>query len=150
MNKYDIFISYSRHDTEIVNKIVSILEHEGFKIWIDKNGIESGDAFKHVIVKAIEQSSCVLFFSSIASNSSKWTAKEIGVAAYENKCIIPILIDNSKYNPEVKFDLINLDHIDFSDIRQWEEPLKRLLNTLRAKCDKMVESINKIVKLIET
>lgn len=141
-NKYDIFISYSRHDTDIVNKIVSILEHEGFKIWIDKNGIESGDAFKHVIVKAIEQSSCVLFFSSIASNNSKWTAKEIGVAVYENKCIIPIIIDNSKYNPEVKFDLINLDYIDFSDIRHWSESQKRLLNTLKSKCNKMVESIN--------
>ena len=141
-NKYDIFISYSRHDTNIVNEIVSILEHEGFKIWIDKNGIESGDAFKRVIVEAIEQSSCVLFFSSIASNNSKWTAKEIGVAVYENKCIIPILIDNSKYNPSVKFDLINLDYIDLSDIRNRSEAQKKLLNTLKSKCNKIIESIN--------
>ena len=141
-NKYDIFISYSRHDTNIVNEIVSILEHEGFKIWIDKNGIESGDAFKRVIVEAIEQSSCVLFFSSIASNNSKWTAKEIGVAVYENKCIIPTLIDNSKYNPSVKFDLINLDYIDLSDIRNRPEAQKKLLNTLKSKCNKIIESIN--------
>ena len=142
INNYDIFISYSRHDTNIVNEIVSILEHEGFKIWIDKNGIESGDAFKRVIVEAIEQSSCVLFFSSIASNNSKWTAKEIGVAVYENKCIIPILIDNSKYNPSVKFDLINLDYIDLSDIRNRSEAQKKLLNTLKSKCNKIIESIN--------
>lgn len=140
--KYDIFISYSRHDTEKVSHIVSILEREGFKIWIDRNGIESGDAFKRVIVKAIEQSTCVLFFSSTASNNSIWTAKEIGVAVYENKCIIPILIDNSKFNPEVKFDLINLDYIDLSNVKYHTEALERLLNTLRSKCNKRYESIH--------
>lgn len=140
--KYDIFISYSRHDTEKVSHIVSILEREGFKIWIDRNGIESGDAFKRVIVKAIEQSTCVLFFSSTASNNSKWTAKEIGVAVYENKCIIPILMDNSKFNPEVKFDLINLDYIDLSNVKYHTEALERLLNTLRSKCNKTYESIH--------
>ena len=103
MDHYDIFISYSRKDARIVDDVVSKLKQHGFSVWLDKNGIESGDAFKRVIVKAIEKSKCVLFFSSIDSNLSKWTAKEIGVAVYENKYIIPVLIDKSKYNPEVKF-----------------------------------------------
>ena len=54
LRNYDIFISYSRTDALIVDDVVSRLEQHGFRIWIDKNGIESGDAFKRVIVKAVE------------------------------------------------------------------------------------------------
>ncbi len=112
MQKYDIFISYSRNDSGIVNKFVDQLKQAGFSVWIDIDGIESGDAFKKTIVRAIENSDTVLFFSSEHSNASIWTAKEIGVAIYENKKVIPILIDHTKYNPEIKFDLINLDFLD--------------------------------------
>ena len=61
--KYDVFISYSRKDSEIVNRIVEILSAKGFCSWMDKDGIESGDAFKTVIVSAIENSGVFLFFS---------------------------------------------------------------------------------------
>ena len=44
----DIFISYSRKDSERVNKLVDIIKKEGFSIWIDKDGIESGDQFKFI------------------------------------------------------------------------------------------------------
>lgn len=135
-NKYDIFISYSRKDAQIVNDVVSKLEAQGFKIWLDKKGIESGDAFKRIIVRAIEESTCVLFFSSANSNLSKWTAKEIGVAVYENKTIIPVLIDKSRYNPEIKFDLINLDYIDYTEPELYPEMLAKLINTLHSKCQK--------------
>lgn len=138
--RYDIFISYSRKDAKIVDSVVSNLEKQGFRIWLDKDGVESGDAFKSVIVKAIEDSACVLFFSSINSNLSKWTAKEIGVAVYENKYIIPIRLDKSKYNPEIKFDLINLDYIDFTDNAIRSEMIAKLIKALSIKCGKTVES----------
>ena len=59
--KNDVFISYSRKDTKIVDEFVSRLESEGFRVWIDRDGIESGDAFKRVIVKAIKESALFLF-----------------------------------------------------------------------------------------
>lgn len=142
-NQYDVFISYSRKDALIVDEIVSKLEQQKFRIWIDKNGIESGDAFKKVIVKAIDKSTCVLFFSSKNANLSEWTAKEIGVAVYENKHIIPILLDKSKYNLEVKFDLINLDYIDYTDPQTRPEMFVKLLKALSIKCNK-VNKLNDI------
>ena len=78
---YDIFISYSRKDNDIVLKYVDFLEQQGFKVWIDRNGIYSGEAFKSVITKAIIESNIFLFFSSASSNTSPWVEKEIGVAA---------------------------------------------------------------------
>lgn len=108
---YDIFISYSRKDSDIVLKYVDFLEQQGFKVWIDRNGIYSGEAFKSVITKAIIESNIFLFFSSASSNTSPWVEKEIGVAVYKNKHIIPIKIDNSEYSNEVLLDLVNLDFI---------------------------------------
>ena len=129
----DIFISYSRHDTDVVNEIVTLLEQEGYSIWIDRDGIESGEDFKRVILKAIKESKVVLFFSSEHSNVSDWTAKEIGVAVKYKKHIIPIKLDDSNFNEAVEFDLINLDYIDYSKSSIQTAMRDKLLKTLRNK-----------------
>lgn len=131
LSKPYIFISYSRRDSAIINEFVERLERDGFNVWIDRDGIESGDAFKRVIVSAIEDAEVIIFFSSEASNQSLWTAKEIGVAIYEKKPIIPIKLDNSKYNSEIKFDLINLDYIEMKDGRLTDDIYRHLSKTLR-------------------
>ena len=130
---YDVFISYSRHDTMVVDEFVAMLESEGFSVWIDRDGIESGDAFKRIILRAIKESQVVLFFSSEHSNLSDWTAKEIGVAVKYGKHIIPIKLDNSNFNEDVEFDLINLDFVDYTDTSKRVGMKERLLKTLRNK-----------------
>ena len=131
--KNDIFISYSRHDTNVVNEIVNMLEQEGYSVWIDRDGIESGEDFKRVILKAIKESEVVLFFSSEHSNASDWTAKEIGVAVKYRKHTIPIKLDDSNFNEAVEFDLINLDYIDYSKPTIRPVMREKLLKTLRNK-----------------
>jgi len=131
--KNDIFISYSRYDTNVVNEIVTMLEQEGYSVWIDRDGIESGDDFKRVILKAIKESKVVLFFSSEHSNVSDWTAKEIGVAVKYKKHIIPIMLDDSNFNEAVEFDLINLDYVDYSKVLTRLAMRERLFKTLRNK-----------------
>ena len=137
-NKYDVFISYSRHDTNVVNEFVYQLEREGFSVWIDRNGIESGDAFKRIILQAIKNSAVVLFFSSQFSNQSSWTAKEIGVAVKYKKPIIPILLDGSNFNEEVEFDLINLDFINYQDVAVRGTMMDRLVKSLKAKIPNLI------------
>lgn len=139
--KYDVFISYSRYDTNVVNEFVTELESEGFSVWIDRDGIESGDAFKRVILRAIKESQVVLFFSSEHSNQSDWTAKEIGVAVKYKKHIIPIKLDDSNFNEDVEFDLINLDFVDFTDESKRTGMKKRMLKTLRNKLGKEQERL---------
>lgn len=129
----DIFVSYSRKDSEIVHQVVTELEQEGFDIWIDRDGIESGDAFKHVIVKALNACKVVVFFASEASNSSPWTEKEIGIAVDNKLPIIPIRLDHSPYSDAVRFDLTNLDYIDLTAPEKRERMLARLKSSLRKK-----------------
>ena len=130
---HDVFISYSRKDSEIVNKITEILSSKGLRLWIDKDGIESGDAFKAVIVRAIKNASVFLFFSSKNSNESPWTIKEVNTAVHLKKPIIPIRLDDADYNDSILFDIGGLDFVDFSDEIGRDAALTRLLHALLGK-----------------
>lgn len=110
--KYDIFISYSRKDAKIVNIFFDALSAAGYSVWMDVDGIESGDEFKRKIVSAIKDSKLFLFFSSVASNASEWTVKEVNVAVALRKPIIPIKLDNTVYDDSLLLDLSGLDFIE--------------------------------------
>ncbi len=128
--KYDIFISYSRKDSEIVLPIVRDLESQGYVVWIDTKGIECSEQFKTKIVRIISNSTVFMFFSSEHSNSSEWTAKEIGIAVARKKPIIPIKLDNTLYNESVEFDLINLDFADYTtDPQKAKEKIQKAVVT---------------------
>lgn len=129
--QYDIFISYSRKDRIIVDKYVQQLESLGYKVWIDRVGIYSGAQFKSALVQAIEESKVFVFFSSVASNDSKWTAKEIAIAINRNKHIFPIKLDNSHYNKDVEFDLVNLDFVNLSQKETETEEFEKLKRSLK-------------------
>lgn len=128
--KYDIFISYSRRDSEQVLSVVKRLQESGFTVWVDKDGIESGDAFKSVIVRAIKNSDVFLFFSSKDSNESPWTVKEVNTAVHLKKTIIPVRLDDTDYNDSVLFDLGGLDFVDLVNEEKRIVALDKLINTL--------------------
>ena len=131
--KYDIFISYSRRDSELVLSIVKQLQERGFAIWIDIDGIESGDAFKSVIVRAIKNSDVFLFFSSKASNESPWTVKEVNTAVHLKKKIIPIRLDDTEYHDSILFDLGELDFVDLINEEKRSGSMDKLIKTLVCK-----------------
>ena len=130
----DIFISYSRKDSNVVSEFVWRFEQEGFKVWIDKEGIYSGDEFAEVLATAIEDSKVVVYFSSVDSNASKWTAGEIGIANMYNKHIIPVRLDHSPYNKKIIIHLVNLDYIDYTRPNRHSEMMEKLLSELRTLC----------------
>ncbi len=132
--KYDVFISYSRKDKSLVSEFCKLLSRNEISYWLDNREIKNGDEFKTVIVKAIEQSTVFVFISSINSNASEWTSKEIGIAVARGKYIIPIRLDNSSYNKAVEFDLINIDFVDYSNKSTREKSENRLMATIKNKC----------------
>ncbi len=127
--EYDIFISYSRADTQIVDQFVSKLTDAGYRVWIDREGIIGGDQFPGRIVEAIENSTVVLFFSSANSNASKWTVKEIFYAFTEDKIIIPIKIDETKYNKKIALNLIDINFVPYNH-NNFSSAYNQLLKTV--------------------
>lgn len=119
-----VFISYSRRDCideqgnlikdNVVTRILQTLKAHHISYWIDADGIFSGDAFASVLAEKIEQCKVFLFIASENSNASKWVSREVVMADETEKPIIPLRIDNSKYNPQVIMRLIALDYIDYA------------------------------------
>lgn len=103
--KYDVFISYSRKDTSIANKIVAAFDNAGITYFIDRQEISGGMEFPTVIAKAIRESHIFLFLASKNSYESRFTQSEI-VYAFNKKQkqnIIPYIIDGSKMPDELEF-----------------------------------------------
>ena len=109
---YDVFISYSRRDMSVIDKFVKGLTDAGYSVWIDRTGVSGGDEFRRKIVQGIKQSSVVLFFSSVNSNASEWTVKEIVYAVNKKKVSIPVRLDNTEYDEIIDFDICGLSYVE--------------------------------------
>lgn len=130
----DIFISYSRKDTEIVRTIYEWLEKAGCKCWIDVDGMFSGVSYKKVIVDAIKRSKVLLFMSSKNSNKSRNVVSEMSIAMEYGKKIIPVRLDMSQYSESIEYDIINHDYVVYDKSRMEvsnQEMLKKIVSTLK-------------------
>ena len=85
----NIFISYSRNDLDIAEKIVSVLAESKLDTWIDWKSIPKGEKFEHEIYQGIEGATVFLFLISPNSVQSEWCQKEISHALQNKKRIIP-------------------------------------------------------------
>ena len=113
--EFDVFVSYSHQDKEIVDQICVQLDKYGISYWIDHQGEHHSDDFKEYIVDAICRSKILLFVSSYNSNDSRNTVKEVGVAEKNDKVILPVRIDDSSYNKSLEYDLCNRHWIQLKD-----------------------------------
>lgn len=94
---YDVFISYSRKDMAVADRICEAFDKAGISYFIDRQGIGGGLEFPEVLAENIVSSKLFLLLASSNSYNSKFTTSEI-VFAFNKKsknCIIPYIIDNS-------------------------------------------------------
>lgn len=102
---YDIFISYSRKDMEIADRICRALDAEGVSYFIDRQGIRAATEFPDVIADAIKGCRKMLFLASKNSYKSKFTKREIYFAFNEKNegDILPYCIDDAPMPDSLKF-----------------------------------------------
>ena len=115
----DVFISYSRKDLQQVIEIRDELkEVSRIDSWIDLKGIESGEQFVNVIVKAIDEAKVVLFMISESSMLSEYTKKEVMYAKNIGKKVVPIVLDYSCLSGWFLFEFGIVDYVDIHDSLQ--------------------------------
>ncbi|MCR5708865.1 MAG: toll/interleukin-1 receptor domain-containing protein [Bacteroidales bacterium] len=95
--KYDVFISYSRKDSEWAEKICEALAGAGLSFFIDKQEIKGGSEFTDDIARAIDGSTVFVLVASKSAYASKFVNAEF-LYAFNHKrsgTIIPYLVDSA-------------------------------------------------------
>lgn len=102
---YDVFISYSRKDTNVANRICKAFDDAGITYFIDRQGIGGAYEFPAVLAEAIMSSKIFLYLASRNSYESKFTQSEITFAfnRKDKGTILPYIIDNSSMPISLEF-----------------------------------------------
>lgn len=83
-DQYDVFISYSWNDRAFADKVVQLLEHCAYSVYIDYNDKRldrnnvTEDTAKHIISQ-MNKCKGLLYLYSPSSSVSKWCPWEVGV-----------------------------------------------------------------------
>ena len=109
--KYDVFISYSRKDTTIADKICAALDRAEISYFIDRQGIGGGFEFPKILAENIIESRIFLLIASENAYASKFTTNEI-IFAFNKKpknSILPYIIDKSELPLELQFTFAGIN-----------------------------------------
>ncbi|MCA2713180.1 MAG: TIR domain-containing protein [Microcystis sp. M172S2] len=87
----EVFISYSRADSDLARRLNESLISLGKLTWFDQESIASGEDFRREIYQGIEISDNFVFIISPKSINSPYCSDEVEYAQKLNKRIIPIL-----------------------------------------------------------
>lgn len=125
--KYDVFISYSRKDTSMADRICRALDDAGITYFIDRRGIGGGNEFPNVLAHAILESRLFLYLASKNSYESKYTDREISFAFNEkdNDTMLPYIIDGSRLPDAQRFIFSN---VNFRNSK--EHPIDVIVNDI--------------------
>jgi len=87
----EVFISYSRADSDFARKLNEALQIQGKTTWFDQESIASGTDFQQEIYRGIETSDNFLFIISPKSVNSPYCADEVEYAQKLNKRVVTVL-----------------------------------------------------------
>jgi WD40 repeat protein len=127
---YDVFISYSSQDKQVVHALAKRLKQEGLRVWLDAWAIQPGDMISLQIQRGLEQSRTLLMCMSRAYFDSEWTTLEHHTLLFrdptnEKRRFIPLLIEDCTM-PDIIAQFAYIDWRTRSD-----EAYGRLLSVCR-------------------
>ncbi|MGB3202125.1 MAG: toll/interleukin-1 receptor domain-containing protein, partial [Nodosilinea sp.] len=110
----DVFISYSRVDSDFARRLNDALQTQGKRTWFDQESIATGTDFQQEIYRGIESSDVFVFVLSPESINSPFCADEVEYAQGLNKRMVTVLhrpIDVADLHPV----LAKLQWLDFRE-----------------------------------
>ena len=92
--KYDVFISYSRKDSVVADKICSAFDQVGITYFIDRKGMGGTANYVTKIANEIDNSKMMLLLASANSYTSKYVAIELHYAFNHDVVVLPYALDD--------------------------------------------------------
>ena len=145
----DVFIAYSRTDSDFARRLNEALQYQGKSTWFDQESITSGSDFQREIYQGIEHSKNIVFIISPNSIKSPYCADEVEHALKHNKRIITVLhraINQAELHPGLK----TIQWIDFYKREtDFTEQIQELLRVLDDDREHLELHTKLLVKAIE-
>jgi WD40 repeat protein len=125
----DVFVSYSRRDSEFVGRVVESIEQCGKEAWLDTEGLVDGEVFPAAIRSAIEQADTFVFVISPAAVASPFCENEVSYAGELRKRIVPVLREPVP-DAELPAEIRDRNWIPFTERDAFDSSMQRLLAAL--------------------
>lgn len=107
-----VFISYSRKDSEAVQRVVKYLRGQGIKAWLDNESLVPGTPiWEHEIERAIIGAFAIVVILSPDAKRSEWVLREITLADEYQKRVFPVLA-RGDFKDSVPFRLVSRQFVD--------------------------------------
>ncbi|AOX03618.1 hypothetical protein BJP34_33055 [Moorena producens PAL-8-15-08-1] len=139
----EVFISYSRADSDFARQLNEALQMQGKTTWFDQESIPPGSDFQQEIYRGIENSDNFLFIISPRSVNSPYCADEVEYAESLNKRFVTIL------HHEVSANLLHpaLAKIQWIDFRNYRGNFNTNFSELIRTLDTDRDHVHKHTKL---
>ena len=109
MRTADIFVSYSREHSSLVDPIGKLLRVGERFIFHDQSSIQPGDEWEKALRAALTNAKLLVVFWCSHASKSVWVGKELELAAELEKKLVPVILDATPLPPYVgKFQWIDL------------------------------------------
>jgi hypothetical protein len=136
---HSVFLSYSRRDAALADRLAEQIEQAGYPIWIDRVGIIGGEQWRAAIVAAIEAADVFIILLSPNSIQSTNVRKELDLAETAGIRILPITLAQVSIPAEMKYQLAGVQIIE-----GWKSPDGGYSQVMRALVDLQVRRSGQI------
>ena len=98
--KYDVFLSHSSKDKEVVRGVAERLRGDGLRVWFDEWEIRPGDSIPAKIEAGLEHSRVLVLCMSAQAFGSDWAQLEAGTFRFrdplnQHRRFIPLRLDDA-------------------------------------------------------
>ncbi|MEA2496148.1 MAG: hypothetical protein QOJ29_4059 [Thermoleophilaceae bacterium] len=144
----DVFLSYSRRDSDFVRRLADALEARGKEPWVDIEGIRDGEVFPAALRSAVEGSDGFVFVISPDAIGSKFCAQEVDHALELGKRIVP-LVHRRVPDEDVPEPIRERNWIPFESDAEFDEGMDRLVTALDTDLEYTKAHTRWLVKALE-
>lgn len=138
---FNVFISHSSADAELVHLVASWLQSNGFTPYVAEYDLRPGARLSDKVKAGLASSDCVVLLLTRNATLSPWVNQEIGQAVESSKLIIPIVeegvnlsgylegIEFIRFSRSYPYDAITraIEYLSFLSVRKTEEERNRAL-----------------------
>jgi hypothetical protein len=87
------FLSYSRQDSQVADRISASLAARGVQVWRDVDQIEPGSQWEQAIERGLVGADAIIFLASRHAVTSRWMQFEVEAFLKRGKLVLPLVLD---------------------------------------------------------